>query len=144
MRTCPSISATTFRRWPATIIFIIAACLTFATLIAGARAWIGSGNERLAAPPREPVQVLRFTLYDAGIYPRETVAGKGLVAISIEDLSGGSDGLVLEREAGGTVVQVKRTGKHWRGRGEIKLTPGRYRVYDASRPANRASLIIEP
>lgn len=138
---CPRIIATAFRKWPARVSLLTAASL--AALVIGSRAWVGSGNTGLPAPTREPVQVVRFTLYDVGIYPREAVVNKGLIAILIEDLSGGSEGLALERETGGAITQVSREGKHWRGRGEIKLTPGRYRVYDASRPANRATLIVE-
>jgi hypothetical protein len=147
---CHGVIATTFQKWPARIFFLIAALL--AVLVAGSRAWVGSENKGLSAPIREPVQVVRFTLYDVGIYPREAVVNKGLIAISIEDLSGGSEGLAVEHEkgpaleceTGGAITQVRRERKHWRGRGEIKLTPGRYRVYDASRPANRATLIVEP
>jgi len=124
--------------------FIITACLGFAALVVSSRAWTKHETAGSAAPIREPVQVVRFTTYDVGVYPREVRASKGLIAIMIEDLSGGTDGLVLERETGGTITQIKREGKHRRGRGEIKLTQGRYRVYDASRPANRAALIVEP
>jgi hypothetical protein len=138
-----SVIATTFQKWPAMTFFLIAAFST--ALVAGSRAWVGSENHhRLPAPIREPLQVVRFTLYDVGIYPREAVADKGVIAISIDDLSGGSEGLVLERETGVAIAQVRREGKQRRGRGEIKLTPGRYRVYDASRPSNSATLIVEP
>jgi hypothetical protein len=123
--------------------FFLIAALS-AALGAGSLAWVGSENNRLPAPIREPLQVVRFTLYDIGIYPREAVADKGVIAISIEDLSGGSEGVILERETGGAIAHVRREGKQRRGRGEVKLTPGRYRVYDASRPANSATLIVEP
>jgi hypothetical protein len=139
---CPRIIATAFRKWPARASLLIAALLT--VVVVGSRAWVWSGNNGLPSPTREPVQVVRFTLYDVGIYPREAVVNKGLIAILIGDLSGGSEGLILERETGGAITQVRRERKHWRGRGEIKLTPGRYCVYDASRPANRATLIVEP
>jgi hypothetical protein len=147
---CPRIIATARRKWPAKASLLIAVFLAF--VVIGSRAWVGSGNNGLSAPTREPVQVVRFTLYDVGIYPREAVVNKGLIAILIEDLSGGSQGLALvrekglalDRETGGAITQVRREGKHWRGRGEIKLPPGRYRVYDSSRPANRATLIVEP
>jgi len=134
--------AKTFQKWPARMFLLIAALL--AALGVGSLAWVGSENNRLPAPIREPLQVVRFTLYDIGIYPRETVADKGVIAISIEDLSGGSEGLILERETGGAIAHVSREGKQRRGRGEVKLTPGRYRVYDASRPTNSATLIVEP
>lgn len=94
-----------------------------------------------------PVEVVRFTLYDAGIYPRQARVQKGLVAIMIEDLSGGTSGVVVERARGNDRAQVglvKRFEKHRRGRGEIVLTPGHYLIYDSSRPANLATLVVEP
>jgi len=97
--------------------------------------------------PTGRVQVVRFTLYDAGIYPSEARAQTGLVAISIEDLSGGSSGLVVERRAGDVITPlgtVDRLPNRLRARGEIAMTVGRYEVYDASRPNNRSLLIVEP
>jgi hypothetical protein len=97
--------------------------------------------------PHELVTTVRFNLYDLGILPREVHVQKGLLAINIEDYSGGTTGLVVERETGNApelVGRVERTGAHWRGRGEIRLAPGRYQVYMADRPANRALLVIEP
>ena len=94
-----------------------------------------------------PVEVVRFTLYDVGIYPHEAHVGKGLVAITIEDLSGGSSGLVVERQQPGqarvTLGSVQR-GQHWRARNDLRLDPGKYEVYMADRPDNRAVLIVEP
>jgi hypothetical protein len=94
-----------------------------------------------------PVQLVRFTLYDTGIYPREVHVDKGLIAIAIEDLSGETAGLVVERDNvndRGRVGVVQRFEKHRRGRGEIAMTPGRYVIYDSSRPDNRAKVIVEP
>jgi hypothetical protein len=96
-------------------------------------------------PTRGPVQNVRFTLYDAGIYPRETRIKKGLVAIAIEDRTGQTAGLMIQRENGGVAIgQVLRFANHWRGRGQFRLEPGRYRVFDATHPANRAVLVVEP
>ena len=47
-----------------------------------------------------PVQVVRFALYDVGIYPHEAQVRKGLVGISFEDLSGGASDVVVTRETG--------------------------------------------
>lgn len=99
--------------------------------------------------PHDPVQTVRFTLYAEGIYPREAHVDKGRVVISLTDYTGGSDGLVVEREAPGggkseRAGKVERSGARWRGRQEIHLTPGHYKVYDASRPENAAALIVEP
>src|SRR2546430_12780747 len=60
----------------------------------------------LAPTKHGPVQVVRFTLYDAGIYPRQARVEKGLVAITIEDFSGGTSGLVVQRLNGNTRQSV--------------------------------------
>src|SRR5438128_11090177 len=93
-----------------------------------------SARETLAAPAAKhgPVQVVRFTLYDAGIYPRQIRVQKGLVAVTIEDLPGGTSGLVVQRVNGNarqSVGTVQRIHKHWRGQAEIQLEPGNYEVY---------------
>ena len=108
-----------------------------------------SARETLAAPAAKhgPVQVVRFTLYDAGIYPREAQVQKGLVAIMIEDLSGGTSGLVVQRVNGNarqSVGNVQRIQSHWRGRQEIQLEPGNYEVFMADRPKNKAQLTVAP
>ena len=98
-------------------------------------------------PAHGPVRVVRFTLYDAGIYPREVRVDKGLVAIVIEDFSGGTGGLVVAPEIRSDRIHlgtVQRFEHQWRGRSEWTLTPGRYVVFDSSRPSNRAKLIVEP
>lgn len=95
----------------------------------------------------DPVQNIRFTLYDEGIFPREFQVAKGLVSIAIEDRTRKSDGLVIERETGNgrvAVGQIKRFQNAWRGRGEIRLAPGKYIVFDSSRPANRARIVVAP
>lgn len=96
---------------------------------------------------REVVRFVRFNLYDQAIIPREVHVAEGLVAISIEDYSGGTTGLVVERENGSAPQQigtVQRSGPEWRGQGEMRLTAGSYKVYMADRPDNRALLVVEP
>jgi hypothetical protein len=96
---------------------------------------------------RGRVQVVRFALYDVGIYPREAHAGQGLVALSFEDLSGGSSELVIDRETGAAPVSVGRVARadnNARGRDDFRLEPGKYRVYVADHPDNQATLIVEP
>jgi len=129
---------------------------------AGAHAWL-SGAARaeppLTPPPATPrpqpahgrrvapVQVVRFTLYDAGIYPSEAFARVGPVTVWMEDLAGGTPGILVEREggrAGERVARVRRDARSNRGRQEVTLPPGRYLVYDESRPESRALLIVEP
>ncbi len=100
-----------------------------------------------------PVQNIRFTVYDVGILPRTLHAQTGIVAVSIEDLSGSAADLVVERETGNNsqaarlqarVGAVKHYAHHWRGREELVMTPGRYLVYMANRPGNYAELIVDP
>lgn len=92
----------------------------------------------------DPVQNIRFTIYENGIAPRELKVSKGLVAITIEDRTRKSEGLAVEREAGVRVGHVKRIQDFWRGRDQIRLTPGTYTVFDTSRPENRARLVVAP
>jgi hypothetical protein len=102
-----------------------------------------------AAPPtpHELVTTVKFNLFDVGIYPREAHVDKGLISITIEDYSGGSQGVIVDRETGAAperAGRVDRAGPHWRSRGEMRLGPGSYRVYMADRPANQALLVVEP
>ena len=97
------------------------------------------------------LHTVTFGLYDAGIEPDVIHTRKGLVAVLIEDVSGGTKGLLVERETGSgriAIGQVLRAGPasqaSWRGRSEFMLEPGTYRVTDTSRPQNFAQLIVEP
>jgi hypothetical protein len=78
-----------------------------------------------------PIEVVRFSLYDVGIYPNEARVGKGMVAITVEDLSGGSTGLIVQQEKEQSLVTVGSVQRldHWRARNEMLLEPGRYEVY---------------
>ena len=112
-----------------------------------ARNGLGPVQETPPEPKAGPVQTVRFALHDAGILPREARAQRGQVSIVMQDLSGGTDGLVVERETGNAperVTHVHRGQQFGRGKETLELTPGTYQVWDASRPENRATLIIEP
>ncbi len=127
---------------------IVLGLLVLATVAVKARVWrisapTTSQRELLPTAPG-PAQIVRFTVYDAGIFPSEAHAGAGLVALHIEDMSRGSAGLVVASESLQTVAQVVRRAQRWRDHAHVLLVPGRYTVYDASRPVNRATLIIEP
>lgn len=96
---------------------------------------------------RGPIQIVRFTLYDAGICPQEARARQGMVTISIEDLSGDSSGLIVERVEPASHVATGRVSKvanRLRSQSELFLPEGRYEVAVADRPLNRALLIVEP
>jgi hypothetical protein len=95
----------------------------------------------------DPVQNIRFTLYEEGIKPSEITVQKGLISIVLEDRTRKSEGLMLTREVGNNrtpVGQVKRSGDFWRGRNEVRLTPGNYRVSDSGNPTHWARLIVLP
>ena len=96
---------------------------------------------------RGPIQNVRFTVYDAGIYPRQLRARPGVVAIVLEDRTRRGPGLVIERETAGGNVRVGEISfpsHQSRTRTELGLGVGRYRVSDATNPANQAEIIVEP
>lgn len=134
-------------------LFLLGATLLTASIIAAARAKIEEkafevGPVRTVSVQRVgPVRVVRFTLYDVGIYPHEARVQPGLVTISIEDVSGASSGLIVERveaDLRTEVGRVDRQANRLRGRREMLLVAGRYQVSDARHRNNRASLIVEP
>ncbi|HZI48460.1 MAG TPA: hypothetical protein VFD75_11740 [Pyrinomonadaceae bacterium] len=133
------------------LLFLFAA-LVVSAIVVVALLKISEGSSASAEstptlPTRGPVQVVRFALYDLGIYPQEARAKPGLVTIAIEDLSGDSSGLSIERiEAASRVPSgvVSKTTNRLRSRTELFLPEGRYEVSDVTRPDNRALLIVEP
>lgn len=95
---------------------------------------------------RGPIQNLRFTVYDAGLYPRQLRAKPGVVAIVLEDRTRRRPGVVVERETGGgslILSEISFPLNQSRTRTELRLGVGRYRVFDATNPANQAELIIQ-
>jgi hypothetical protein len=139
--------------FPRSIRFLLIGTLVSVSIVIAALMTIGrvSSADRhesaLVLPSQQRVQVVRFTLYDVGIYPQEARANPGRVTIAIEDLTRSSTGLVIERVEENARVPVRVDGKAkdlMRSRSELVLPAGRYEVADAARPANRALLIIEP
>lgn len=130
----------------ALLFMVLVAALCFvAAKGAGLSATRGITAER--SPVTGRVQTVRFTLYDLGIYPREASVRKGRVIVMIEDRTSGTSDLVVERQTGSARVgvgNVVRSDDKPRGRKEFWLEPGRYEVYDAGRPANRALLVVDP
>jgi len=95
----------------------------------------------------DPVQNIRFTIYESGILPREIKVRHGLVSIVINDRTRKSEGLAIERLVGNgrlRVGQVKRSEDLWRGRDQVRLVPGTYLVFDTTKPANQSRLIVVP
>ena len=96
---------------------------------------------------KEPVQNIRFTVYDVGIYPQEITVDAGRVGIGVDDRTGKSTGLSLQRVNGNSgefVGQVEMPADHHRSRGYVKLTPGRYKLSDNSNPQIFSTLIVNP
>jgi len=123
--------------------------LVLATVGVKARVWRNSApadtnTQQLLPAELGPAQMVHFTVYDAGIFPREERVTAGIVALHLEDMSGGSAGLVVASESLVTLAQIVRRPGRWRDNAQVSLVPGRYTVYDASRPMNRATLIVEP
>ncbi|MGA9774211.1 MAG: hypothetical protein WBV94_34605 [Blastocatellia bacterium] len=141
------------------LVVIVLACCSAVTIVSLARngpppaspsASLSSSPRTAQAAGREPTRFVKFNLFDLGIYPRELHVPKGLLSINIEDYSGGSTGLVVTRETDtapqqvGSVVRGGGGGAGWRGQSEMKLDEGRYIVFMADRPGNRALLVVEP
>jgi len=96
-----------------------------------------------------PTNVVRFTLYDVGILPRETRVQSGNVTLAIVDVSGMNSVIVLEKEtgdAGSPLVvsgQIERVQRVSRVEKEFALTPGRYWVSTVDKPETKVLLIVE-
>ena len=132
------------------VTFVLIAVLTAAAIVAALVKMSRSSSpvEAVTVPASDRrVQVVRFTLYDTGIYPQEARANPGRITISIEDLTGSSDGLTIERvDANGRAPlgAVNKSARSLRTRKELHLPAGNYELVDATRTANRALLIVAP
>ena len=116
-------------------------------LVKRGRAAPNHENQSVAVSKPGRVQVVRFTLYDAGIFPQEARANPGPVTLAIEDLTGSSAGVFIERIEPGTRAAsgtMSKPANQLRARSEFSLGVGCYEVVDAAHPDNRAVLIVEP
>lgn len=127
---------------------ILFVALSMAGLFLGVLAARALTNSKTAIPTtRGPIQNIRFTVYDAGIYPRQLRAKPGVVAIMLEDHTRRGPGLVIERETAGGSVRIGEISfplHQSRTRTEFGLGVGSYRVSDATNPANQAEILVEP
>lgn len=127
---------------------LVPVLIAIAALITIGRVSSADHHERgLVLPSQRRVQVVRFTLYDVGIYPQEARANPGRITIATEDLTGSSTGLIIERVEENARVPIRVFDKApnvMRSRLELPLPVGRYEVADSARPGNRAVLIVEP
>lgn len=94
----------------------------------------------------EPLKNIRFTVYDVALYPQELQVDAGRVAIAFDDRTGKNSGFVVHRITGNVerVGEINFPQDHWRTRGEVRLTPGRYRVFSRGRPEIQSILIVTP
>lgn len=134
-----------------TVGFILIATLASTAIVGAALLKFRHPSSVVSSPPagagERRVQVVRFTLYDTGIYPQEARANPGPITISIEDLTGSSDGLIIERvEPTGRMPfgVMSKTAKLLRTRKELHLPKGNYELVDSTRKDNRALLIVTP
>lgn len=98
-------------------------------------------------PTGGPIQNVRFTLSNDSIYPRRLRARPGRIAIAIEDRTRRSLGLIVQRQTEVETLpvgQVTLPANVFRARAQFGLGVGRYVVFDASQPNNRAELLVEP
>ena len=92
-----------------------------------------------------PLQNIRFTVYDVGIYPQEMEVDAGRLSIVFDDRTGKStDFVVASENTLQRVANIKTSKAHWRTRGEVQLGPGRYRVFDSARPGIYSVLVVNP
>jgi hypothetical protein len=129
--------------------FILFATLASTAIVSTAFLKNRHPSTSVHSPPagERRVQVVCFTLYDTGIYPQEARANPGPITISIEDLTGSSDGLIIERvDPSGRMPfgLMNKTAKLLRMRKELHLPKGNYELVDSSRTDNRALLIVTP
>ena len=92
---------------------------------------------------RGPAQVVRFTVYDAGIFPREARARPGSVVIRAEDLSGHVTGLLVQTANRQVIGQVIRGESQSRGSARFNLAAGVYQVCEIGQLTKCATLTVE-
>jgi len=94
----------------------------------------------------EPLQNVRFTVYDVGIYPPSMQLKAGRVAIAFDDRTGPNKSFVVQRVNGNSpelVAQADPVPDHVRTRVFVKLTPGSYRVFSSEKPEIYSTLIVD-
>lgn len=132
-------------------LLVIALCLTIALVFAGDRhreaAASAYPTEYSQDPGTGPIRNLRFTLFDEGVRPGELRIKSGLVQISLEDKTNIVQGLTIRRLTGAEKIgvgTVQKATDHTRGRSLFRLAPGQYELFDASQPAHKAVIMVEP
>ena len=99
---------------------------------------------QLSTSLRGPAQVVRFTVYDAGVFPREAYVRPGSVVIRAEDLSGEVTTMLIRSENRQVLGQVVRGESQSRGSTRLTLIAGTYQICDAGKSTRCATLLVEP
>ena len=130
---------------------VLGTLLGFGSIVKGRLVWSESSQSvqlvNVQSQQGEPVRMIRFILFENGIYPTKKTVGKGLLNLTIEDKTHRSQGLAVDRiidNAATKIGTVRPKSEQSRGRELMRLGPGTYRVYDTSQPQNSAELIVEP
>jgi hypothetical protein len=82
-----------------------------------------------------------------GIYPQEIQVTGGRLGIVFDDRTRAGAAFVVQRITESNseqIAQIRATANDSRTRGEVKLTPGRYRVFDSARPQIFSILVVNP
>ena len=104
-------------------------------------------TDALVQTPNDPLKNIRFTVYDVALYPREFEVPAGRVAMSFEDRTGKNSRFVVQRISGSVpekVGEIAFPKDFWRSRGEMRLAPGRYRVFSPELPEIQSLVIANP
>ena len=125
------------QRW----IIALIACFLLLLLVAVDRQSRAAGDQLPLM--RGPTQVVRFTVYDAGIFPTEARVKPGSVLIRAEDLTGTAATLLLRTQNNQVLGQIVRGESQLRGSVRLTLTAGVYRVCDVSQITKCATLNVE-
>jgi hypothetical protein len=138
------------------LLFLLTAMAAFATIALFSFGPTSSGlhwakfseatTQGLPQTSNEPLKNIRFTVYDVALYPHELQVDAGRVAIAFDDRTGKNSSFVVQRITGNAerVGEINFLPDHWRARGEVRLTPGRYRVFSRERPEIQSILIVNP
>ena len=92
---------------------------------------------------RGPAQIVRFTVYDAGIFPTEARVKPGSVLIQAEDLAGTAETLLLRTQNNLVIGQIVRGESQSRGSARNTLTTGVYEVCEVGQRPKCATLNVE-
>lgn len=86
-------------------------------------------------PPGERVEIELVTILPDGFHPEEITRPKGVFIIAVENRSGLEDiELLLDREAGSRLRQVRIPVNKLNWKEGLDLTPGRYVLTEATNP----------